>query len=231
MASGRQLSGSHLSQLKLKITHLQCLGFCAYLHLSCTHRFLLTPEKILTISVVILEERKIRPCVYPIKTIFILEPVAPEMVEIVITGLGADFWKNNIFSKVYQSLEHRWDRLPMIVCMKVQQQGSSTRLSTWKLFIIIWTRFLTVWISWGSQIFTDSFSSLQAVDWNSLRSLLIDACKHHSGPGSIIPQEHLDASQKWPRATSLFVIPVIGLSSKWMCSLNYPFPFGGSSCS
>lgn len=182
-------------------------------------------------SMVILEERKIRPWVYPMKNIVILETVVPAVVEIVITGVGADLWENKVFSKAYQSLEHRWDRLPMIL-LKVHQQESwsSTRWSTWKLFISIWTEFLTVWMSQGSQIFTDSFRSLQAVDWNSPRSSLIDACKHHSGPGSIIPQEHLDASRKWPRTTFSFVIPVIGLSSKWLCSLNYPFPFGGSSC-
>lgn len=85
------LSGSHLSQLTLKITHLQHLGFCTSLHLSCTHSFPLTPDKLLTIYMVILEERKIRSRVYPIKTIAILEPVALAMGEMVITGLGGDF--------------------------------------------------------------------------------------------------------------------------------------------
>lgn len=96
--------------------------------------------------------------------------------------------------------------------------------------MIIWTRFLTVWMSWGSQIFTDSFSSLQAVGWNSPRSLLIDACKwlwswQHNSPGIF------GWITKLPRTTSLSVIPVIGLSTKWMCGLHYPFPFGGGSCS
>lgn len=69
VASGSQLSGSYLSQLTLKITHLQSLGFCAFLYLSCTHSFILTPEKLLTIHMVILENRRIRLFVCPMKTL------------------------------------------------------------------------------------------------------------------------------------------------------------------
>lgn len=68
VASGRQHSDSNLSQLMLKMTKMQSLGFPADSYQPCTYRFPLTPVKLLTVYVVILKKRRIRSCVCPMKT-------------------------------------------------------------------------------------------------------------------------------------------------------------------
>lgn len=89
MASGRKLSCSHLSQLTLKITHLQCF-LC--LLASVLDSQLSSKSREATYHLYgDLRGKENEAMCLSYKNMVILEPVAPVMAEIVTTVLEADF--------------------------------------------------------------------------------------------------------------------------------------------